>query len=298
LNTSPSLKFRAWTILAAWAFFCVAVFWKPLAALFRFALHSDDASHVFLIPFVTAWLLYLDRKILSQRQKPDPSGAAVLVALALGITAVTGLPALKEPSGRLTGSIFAFVLLLAAGFLGVFGRAAAKTSICALGFLLFLVPLPQGLLGRVIYFLQAGSAAVAGFIFDVCGVPALRQGFVFHLPRISIEVAQECSGIRSSIALLVLAVLVAHFVFRNLWKKLVFVAAGLVMMLIKNGIRIATLTILANYVDPRFLYGRFHHDGGVVFFLIGLALMLPVYGLLKEGEPQDSRLAEPQPAKP
>jgi exosortase len=126
----------------------------------------------------------------------------------------------------------------------------------------------------------------------------LRQGFVFHLPRISIEVAQECSGIRSSIALLILAVLIAHFVFRTFWKKLVFVAAGLVMMLVKNGIRIATLTILANYVDPRFLSGSLHRDGGVVFFLVGLVLMLPVYWVLKEGEPQNTRMAEPEPAKP
>ena len=58
------------------------------------------------------------------------------------------------------------------------------------------------------------------------------------------------------------------------------------MMVVKNGVRIATLTILANYVDPSFLYGRLHHDGGVVFFLLGLALLLPVYGLLRRGETQ------------
>lgn len=298
MKTWLSLKSRGWTILVAWALVCAALFWKPLVALFRFALHSDDASHVLLIPFVTAWLLYLDRRILSQRQKPDPSGAAVLVTPAVVITAVAGLHPLKDPSGQLPAYIFAFILLLTAGFLGVFGRTAARTSMCALGFLLFLVPLPQPLLSRVIYCLQVGSAAVAGFIFDLCGVPALRQGFVFHLPRVSIEVAQECSGIRSSIALLILAVLIAHFVFRTFWKKLVFVAAGLLMMLVKNGIRIATLTILANYVDPRFLSGSLHRDGGIVFFLLGMALMLPVYWLLKEGETQNPRMAEPEPAKP
>jgi len=112
----------------------------------------------------------------------------------------------------------------------------------------------------------------------------LRQGFVFRLPVMSIEVARECSGIRSSLALVILALLVAHFAFRPLWKKLAFVAAGLCMMLIKNGIRIATLTLLANYVNPSFLNGSLHHQGGIVFFLIGLALLLPVYWALRKGE--------------
>jgi exosortase len=300
LNTLSSLKSKGWGILAGWVILCIVVFWKPLAALIHLAAHNDDASHVFLIPFITIWLLYLDRRILAQQKRVDFSSAIAFIALAAGMAVATGLGGFKEPSDRLTGYILVFVLLLAAGFLGVFGRTAAKTSKCALGFLLFLVPLPEALLNRVIYGLQAGSAAVAGLLFDLFGVPALREGFVFHLPRISIEVAQECSGIRSSIALLILAVLVAHFAFQTMWKKLIFIVAGLVMMLVKNGVRIATLTILANYVDPDFLYGRLHHDGGVVFFLVGLGLMVPIYWFLKKGEPNDSgaRMAGPEPAKP
>ena len=103
-------------------------------------------------------------------------------------------------------------------------------------------------------------------IFDVAGVPALRDGFIFHLAHLSIEVAKECSGIRSSLALLILALLVGHLFLRTFWKQALFVIVGLVIMIVKNGIRIATLTILAQYVDSGFLYGRLHHEGGVVFF--------------------------------
>ena len=56
--------------------------------------------------------------------------------------------------------------------------------------------------------------------------------------------------------------------------------AGIVVMIIKNGIRIVTLTLLANYVDPGFLHGNLHREGGVVFFVIGLLLLLPVLWLL------------------
>ena len=58
------------------------------------------------------------------------------------------------------------------------------------------------------------------------------------------------------------------------------------MMIVKNGIRIVTLTLLAIYVDPSFLYGRLHREGGIVFFLIGLLLLLPVYLLLQDPDPR------------
>jgi exosortase/archaeosortase family protein len=97
-------------------------------------------------------------------------------------------------------------------------------------------------------------------------------------------VARECSGIRSSIALLVLAILVGHFFLGTWWKQVVFVLAGIAVMIVKNGIRIVTLTVLATYVDPGFLYGNLHREGGVVFFLIGLLLMAPVFWILQAGE--------------
>jgi exosortase len=112
----------------------------------------------------------------------------------------------------------------------------------------------------------------------------LREGFVFHLARVDIEVAKECSGIRSSMALLILALLATHFTLKSFWKKALFLACGLFMMILKNGIRIATLTLLAMYIDPGFLYGRLHHQGGVVFFLIGVVLLLPVLFFLQRSE--------------
>jgi len=151
-------------------------------------------------------------------------------------------------------------------------------------FLFLTIPLPNTLLNHAIYFLQKGSAEVAEMIFDLAGVPALREGFVFHLAHFNIEVAKECSGIRSSLALLILALVVGHLFLRTPWKQVVFVIAGLLIMMVKNGVRIATLAILAEYVDPGFLYGRLHHEGGVVFFLLGLLLLLPVLWLLQRSE--------------
>jgi len=282
-STSPR-EFNPWLLFGVWVLLSLALFWKPVYALIQLASHDDTASHIVLIPFISAWLLYTERKD-PQRESAFKIWPAALFIVASALVALFPVTCNTcAPGIRLSGYALSLVLLVIAGFVFTSGSAAAKSSWFALAFLLFLVPIPEVLLGKIIYGLQAGSAAIAEFFFNLSGAPVLREGLVFHLPRMSIEVAQECSGIRSSLALLILALLVAHFSFRPFWKKLVFVAAGLCIMVIKNGIRIASLTLLANYVNPAFLNGNLHHHGGVVFFLIGIALLLPVYWYLRRTE--------------
>jgi exosortase len=275
---------KRWLIYFFWVLLCALAFWSPLHALFQLADHDETASHILLVPFISAWLIYTERKQLHEQETFDYRTSLLFFVPALLLTLVV----LRCPScsikESLSGFILALILFLVAGFIAILGKATAKSSWFALAFLLFAVPLPEFFLNRVIYELQSGSAAVAELLFNLSGTPVLREGFFFYLPAVSIEVAQECSGIRSSMALLILALLVAHFAFRPFWKKVVFVIAGLLMMLLKNGLRIATLTLLANYVNRDFLYGRLHHQGGIVFFLMGLALLLPVYWLLRRGE--------------
>src|SRR5256885_10001871 len=85
-------------------------------------------------------------------------------------------------------------------------------------------------------------------------------------------------------SLFILALPAAHYGLRSLWKKLFFLTCACFMMILKNGVRIVTLTLLAMYVDPSFLFGTLHRDGGIFFFLLGLLLLLPVFLLLQRGE--------------
>jgi exosortase len=283
----PSTSFlagRPWGLYAAWLVVCCLVFGKPLIALAQYATNNDNASHILLIPFIVAALIYLDRQKIVSRSL-DLVSAAWFTLPAAVLFAMVLRRSFAEASISLAASILALVLFLTGGFVALFGRGSARSVWFSLAFLLFMVPFPEPLLKGVIYLLQAGSATVAEILFDWTGVPILREGFVFHLPKMSIEVAQECSGIRSSMALLILALLVAHFSFSKFWKKALFVSVGFLIMMVKNGVRIATLTLLASYVDPRFIYGKLHRDGGIVFFLVGLALLWPVYWWLRRGDP-------------
>jgi exosortase len=150
--------------------------------------------------------------------------------------------------------------------------------------LLLTVPLPSVVLHKSVELLQAGSAQVTAMIFDLLNVPYVREGFVFNLRQVSIEVAEECSGLRSSLAVLILALIAGHLYLRTLPSKVAFLAASLSVMVVKNGIRIATLTLLSVYASPSFLSGRLHHQGGIVFFLLGLAILAPVLLLLRRLE--------------
>src|SRR4029077_2138532 len=189
---------------------------KPISGLIQLANHDESASHILLIPFISAWLLY------SERKEPLPAiGFSAWPALALFIPSIlVGFASLNcnacSPKDQLSLYTLSLILLLGTSFVLVFGVETAKASWFGFAFLLFTVPLPDAVLGKVIYGLQAGSAAVAELFFNLSGAPVLREGFVFRLPRLSIEVAQECSGIRSSLVLLILSVLVTHFSFRPL----------------------------------------------------------------------------------
>jgi exosortase/archaeosortase family protein len=94
---------------------------------------------------------------------------------------------------------------------------------------------------------------------------------------------------------LITCLLAAHLYLRTPWKIVVFILLVLPLSVIKNGVRIVTLTLLSLYVDPRFLTGSFHRDGGFVFFLLALLLLFPVFVLFERSERRVVTSQVPQP---
>lgn len=282
-STTPQSK--PWFWFSVWLTSSLILFINPVLALVRLSISHSDASHLLVVPFLSGAVLYLDREKVFQKTSTDKTlGASFLFLAGLVVVISYARKSGSSTELQLSARILALVLLCVAGFALMFGKAALKAANFPFLFLLLMVPMPAFALDRIIFLLQEGSAWITGAFFDLAGVPALREGLVFHLARVNIEVAKECSGIRSSMALLILALLVAHFCLRNFWNKVLFVICGLFMMILKNGIRIATLTLLAMYVDPGFLFGRLHQQGGVVFFLLALLLLLPLLFFLQRLE--------------
>ncbi len=273
----PTTRMRSTIWFSAYAAACLLVFWAPLRSLAQLALASDTYSHILIVPFVSIFLVFIEREKLFRTLGRSVSPAAVLF-FAGALLGVFGwkAAAIFPGSDLLALVILGFLCLIWAGFLFFYGKRAFAAGLFPLLFLLLMVPVPDFLLDRFITWLQIGSADIVEWIFHLSGTPVLRQGLIFVLPSVSIEVAKECSGIRSTQALLITCLLAGHLFLRTNWRRTALLVAAVPVLIIKNGIRIATLTLLAVRVDPSFLTGRLHRDGGFLFFALGMLILLPL----------------------
>jgi len=170
------------------------------------------------------------------------------------------------------------------GFVTCFGHPGMRVALFPLGLLLFTIPLPDALLSQVITALQSASADVTEVLFHLALLPVVREGFTFALPGLQIEVAPECSGIRSSITLLLTGLLASHLWLRRWWSKAVVWLLIYPLAVFKNGLRIVTLCLLTLYVDEGVITGDLHTGGGIIFFGIALAMLLPALLVLRKLE--------------
>ncbi|MGC2331777.1 MAG: exosortase/archaeosortase family protein [Candidatus Acidiferrales bacterium] len=265
--------------------------YKTLNALVTYSLHNDSSSHIVLIPLIAFSLLYLERRtIFSITRASVISGIGLALAgVILYCLANRGL-FLRDGNWLLSLETFAVVLVWVGGFLLCYGSVALRRGAFPLLFLLLMIPIPDPVLDRIIHALQEGSTEIAYLIFQALGTPVSRHGFLLSVPGVTIEVAKECSSIRSSMALFITCLLAAHLYLRTGWKMLLFVLLSLPVSVIKNGIRIATLTLLSIYVDPSFLAGRLHREGGFVFFFMALLILFPVFLWLEKSDKRRERV--------
>jgi len=281
-HDSNARRHAAFVVLVALS---IVAFHKPLNALRAYSLNNASSSHIVLIPVIALFLLYFGRQTIF-----PITSSAVASGISLGLGGIvlywfaSRPPFPQDGNWPLAFATLSIVLLWLGLFLLCYGFIAFRAALFPLLFLLLMVPLPEAILDRIIYALQAGSTEIAYLIFEAVGMPVIRHGFILSVPGVTIEVAQECSSIRSSIALFITCLLAAHLYLRTGWKMLLFALLSLPLSLAKNGIRIATLTLLSIYINPGFLTGRLHREGGIVFFLVSLLLLAPVFLWLERSD--------------
>jgi exosortase len=261
-----------------------------LKGLYYSSSNREYYSHIILIPPISLYLIYQTRKeIFSKIEYSYNLGIPLL--LAGGLIYFMGKSTEAYLNQNDFSSIIAFstFIFINGAFILCYGIHAFKVAIFPLVFLLFIIPIPSLIMDGIIHFLQIGSAEFTNWLLMLSGIPYLRDGFVFHLPGQSVEVAKECSGIRSSLALFITALLAGHLFLRTWWKKIILVICVFPIAMFKNGIRITTLTLLGTYVDPRILQSSLHREGGIPFFIVALVLMAPILFFLRKSEGRDSK---------
>lgn len=263
------LAFASFTIAA------LALVFEPIRDLIESTSRSEFYSHIVLIPLITGYLVYTRRRELLGNPSPayGMGLAGVFGGIALYLLGMSLAAGLRE-NDLVALWVFSAVVFWTGGFILLYGWEALRKNYFPFLFLLFMVPIPEAILEKIIYALQVASTEVSDVLFALSGVPYSREGFVFHLPGISVEVAEVCSGIRSSLALFITSILAGHFFLDKFWKKAVLAVFVFPVTVFKNGIRIITLSLLGAYVDPKFLTGSFlHQSGGFIFFIPALALL-------------------------
>jgi exosortase len=259
--------------------------WRPLLTTLTLALRNDQYTHILLVLPVSVALIFLEWPWLRAKFASSVrAGSVFLVIAVLTATFAIVRSGALPPDLQLSIRMFALVIFWIGSCVLCFGSRAARALMFPLCFLFWLVPFTQPVLTAVVTLLQQGSAATAHWLFTAAGVPVSQDGVVLNIPGLTVEVSQECSSIRSSTMLLVTTMVLAHVLLRSPWRKALVIAVAVPLSVAKNGLRIFTISMLGTRVDPGYLTGRFHHQGGIVFFLIALAAVLAIIWFLKRGE--------------
>jgi exosortase C (VPDSG-CTERM-specific) len=265
----------------------VAAFAQPLLMLMRYAAGSQLYSYILLVPFVSAYLLYLRRDQLPKEYVIDLPLAIVFLAAGLGVLMFTWLDfAGRAPADndRLALLTLSFLCCLAAGGFFFFGRAWMRAAAFPLAYLIFMVPMPDAMADALEMASKSAAAEVANVLFHLSGTPFLRAGAIFRLPNITIEVAQECSGIRSSLVLFMTSILAANLFLKTRWRRFALVAFVIPLGILRNGFRILVIGLLCVNVGPQMIHSLIHRRGGPVFFVLSLIPFFLVLWLLRKGD--------------
>jgi len=263
-------------------FVTIVWFWQPLIALYSLA-QTETYSHLLLIPWVSAYVFYLNRySILASREWSPLLGS---IMFGLGTIAYWLAERVYNGGDHLPLTVLGFVVASWGTFLFCYSLRPCRTFSFGLLFLLWMVPFPAGLLHAIIAFLQWSSAEATNIGFSLLTIPVIRDGVVFGLSDITIRVDEGCSGIRSTFALIIMSILGGHFFLHSLWAKFGISLLVIPLAIIKNAFRIILLSLLANYVDPFFITNSIPHDViGHCIFGLSVIILISFVWLLRRFE--------------
>jgi len=260
----------------------ILMFWAPLKALVTLSLQDARYTYILVVPIISVAVLYLEKDRIFRESRYCPAIGVPLVLL--GLLAFFASRALLPSSENLNIAIGAMVLLWIGGFIVCFGIRSLRNAQFPLLFLLLMIPIPSAVFDRAVAVLQSGSADLAYLLFRAAGVPVLRHGMVMALPGIDIEVAPQCSGIRSTTALFLAGVLISRALLRTSWARILTILCVVPIGMFRNAVRIVCISWLGVYVDRGFLFGNLHKQGGLPFSLVGFAVLIPLVWLLRKCE--------------
>jgi exosortase C (VPDSG-CTERM-specific) len=263
----------------------MAAFVKPVLGLIQLAAHSELHSHVLLVPFISIYLLYVRRRELPMSCQWSFGWGVLLFLAGAAVLRLAWID--PENTGRndyISLTTLSFICFLIAGAFAFLGRDWVYAALFPMFFLVFMVPMPEAMANALETASKFASAEAANFFFEITGTPILREGLFFQLPDITIRVAQECSGIRSSWVLLITSFLAANLFLVSTWRRALLIVFVIPLGIVRNGFRVWTIGTLCIHFGPQMIHSVIHHRGGPLFFALSLIPLFLVLFWLRRGE--------------
>lgn len=272
-DTSARLTASHWGWLAAFCLVTAAAYGPVLAGMGADWARDDNYSHGFLVPFVSAYALWIHRQRLAELEwRPSCFGLGLIF---LGVVALV----LGEVGAEQFTKRVSFLIVIGGGILFLLGMPALRRLAFPYGYLFFMVPLPYIVYDSIAFPLKLMAARVATGVVLAMGIPIYAEGNVIYLESTTLQVADACSGIRSLVSLLALAAAFAYLTQRGKTSRWILTLAAIPIAIFTNMVRIVGTAFLTHYYGVEMAMGFFHEFAGLVVF--GTALvMLFVLGLV------------------
>lgn len=238
-------------------------------------------SHGFFVPLFSVFVLWQERQRL-ERLTPRPSWWGLpLLAGALCVMIV------GQMGAELFLARFSLLLVLAGVIVLFLGWNFLRATAFPLAFLLLMIPIPNIIFNQITFPLQLLASKVAAEVLPLLGVPILREGNVINLPAMALEVAEACSGIRSLMSLVTLAIIYGYLAEKRIAMRIALAIASVPIAVAANSVRIIGTGLLVQYWDPDKAEGFFHASWGWITFIVSLALLILFHGLLRTLWPEE-----------
>jgi exosortase len=263
----------------------LAIWYSPVSAVFKLGLSRDAYTHILMILPLSLVLSYFRVREARPALSSSPAmGTSLLLAsILVELCARLSLGG-YQAEYRLALEVLALVIWWTGSVILCFGFSTYRAVLLPLIFVALMIPFPPQVVNWITRWLQETSAAAADLLFQFAHVPVTRDGILLSIPGLDIEVASECSSIRSSMLLMVSTIFLADLFLHSPWKKTATILTAIPLSVAKNGLRIFTIAELGTRVDPCFLYGWLHHKGGIVFFAIALGAVVLLIWTLRRSE--------------
>lgn len=239
---------------------------------------DDNASHGFLIPLVSGYLVWTKRKEL----------AAVRVGSDWSGLCMAALAALMLVAGWLASELFttrlSLVVALGGCVLYWLGKEAFSSLLTPLLFLVFMIPIPAIVYDFVALPLKLFVSWFSVGALKAMGLMVIREGNVIMFPNITLEVVDACSGLRSLTSLLALATAYALLLVRSAWLRAVLIVMAVPIAICTNSLRVITTGFLARHFGAQVAEGFFHEFAGLATFGLALLLLVGLHQALRRFE--------------